>query len=81
MNALEQWIEFARLSAIGARQFPTGLEGLGFSEFVILHYLKPPGEQMRRIDLADKLGPNSFWGDAPAASDGKTGIGVQGKAP
>jgi DNA-binding MarR family transcriptional regulator len=57
MNALEQWIEFARLSAIGARQFPTGLEGLGFSEFVILYHLsQAPGVQMRRIDLADKLG-------------------------
>jgi DNA-binding MarR family transcriptional regulator len=57
MSALEQWIEFARLSAIGARQFPAGLEGLGFSEFVILHHLSlAPQEQMRRIDLAEKLG-------------------------
>lgn len=55
--ALQFFIEMAKTQSVAARRFDCGLGGLGFSEFVILHYLsEAKGEKMRRIDLAEKIG-------------------------
>jgi DNA-binding MarR family transcriptional regulator len=38
----------------------SGLHGLSFSDFVILHYLeRAPGRKLRRVDLAERLGPTA----------------------
>jgi DNA-binding MarR family transcriptional regulator len=35
----------------------SGLHGLGFADFMILHYLdRAPGRRLRRVDLAERLG-------------------------
>lgn len=40
-----------------SRKFDSGLGGLGFNEFIILYQLRQAeGEQLRRIDLAEKIG-------------------------
>ena len=50
--------ETARLQAMVSRAIDGRLGGgLGFTDIMILHYLsQAPGEKMRRIDLAEKIG-------------------------
>ncbi len=56
-SSVEFIMEFAKTQAILARRFDRGLGGLGLNEFVILYNLIiAQDEQMRRIDLAEKLG-------------------------
>jgi DNA-binding MarR family transcriptional regulator len=55
-ESLEMVVEMARVTSVIARRF--GLPGgLGFSDFAILYHLhRSPDGQMRRVDLAEKLG-------------------------
>ncbi|NTV41556.1 MAG: winged helix-turn-helix transcriptional regulator [Candidatus Moranbacteria bacterium] len=50
-------LELEKTQAILGRRFDSGLGGLGLNEFTILHNLSiAPGEKLRRIDLAGKVG-------------------------
>lgn len=50
-------LELTRTQAILARRFDSGLGGLGISEFMVLYHLNAAvDEQMRRIDLAERIG-------------------------
>src|SRR3954464_2918292 len=73
-ESLEMVIELARLASMMARRF--GLPGgLGFSDFVILYHLhRSPEGQMRRVDLADKLGMTASGITRPVAPLEKLGI-------
>ena len=56
-ESLNLFINLARIITEKTRRFTGGLDGLGFSEFTILvHLNNAKNHQMRRIDLADKLG-------------------------
>ncbi len=51
------FLELAKLQAILARRFDSGLGGLGLTEFMILQALSDaPNTCMRRIDLAEQVG-------------------------
>jgi DNA-binding MarR family transcriptional regulator len=55
--SLQFFLHLAKVHAVAARRFDSGLGGLGFSDFLILHHLSlASGEKMRRVDLADKIG-------------------------
>ncbi len=55
--ALNFLFNLAKIQSITTRRFDGRLNGLGFSEFMILFTLSlAPDEKMRRIDLADKIG-------------------------
>lgn len=50
-------LELTRTQAVLARRFDSGLGGLGLSEFMVLYHLNAAAdEQMRRIDLAERIG-------------------------
>lgn len=51
-------INIMKVHSIIARRFDRlSVHGLGFSDFTILYLLESaPGEKMRRIDLAEKIG-------------------------
>lgn len=50
-------IHLAKVQSILSQRFDKGLGGLGFSEFLVLYHLaQAEGQQMRRVDLADKVG-------------------------
>lgn len=58
-NKLDFFLQLAKAKTVIARRFDNRLSfhGLGFSDFQILYYLSlAPGEKMRRIDLAEKIG-------------------------
>jgi DNA-binding MarR family transcriptional regulator len=49
--------DLAKVQSVLSRRFDNGLGGLGFNEFIILYQLsQAPGQQLRRIDLAEKIG-------------------------
>lgn len=58
VNALVKFLfDLGKTQSILTRRFDSGLNGLGFSEFMILYSLSLVEDQkMRRIDLADKVG-------------------------
>ncbi len=56
---LEFFLHVAKAQAIVARRFDVKLSlwGIGINDFIILYHLsQAPGEKMRRIDLAEKIG-------------------------
>ena len=56
-NTLKLFINLSKVQTVLYRRFEGQLGGLGSSEFVILFHLsQAPGETMRRVDLADKIG-------------------------
>ena len=56
-HSLELYLNLSRIISLTSRKFSGGIDGLGFSEFIILYYLsQSSGQKMRRIDIADKLG-------------------------
>jgi DNA-binding MarR family transcriptional regulator len=56
-NNLKLFLNFSKVQTVLSRRFEGQLGGLGSSEFVILFHLsQAPDENMRRIDLADKVG-------------------------
>ena len=55
--SLQLLVSLAKIQAIVTRRFDSSLNGLGFSEFMILFHLSQAEDQkMRRIDLAEKIG-------------------------
>ena len=61
MKKINQSIEFcfniAKFQTELSRRLDAKLNGLGFSEFIILYHLsQSEGQKMRRIDLAEKIG-------------------------
>jgi len=55
--ALQLFLTLSKTQAVLTRRFDGGLRGLGFSEFLILYQLNDaPGNTLRRIDLAEKIG-------------------------
>jgi DNA-binding MarR family transcriptional regulator len=55
--SLELFIGLSKVLTRNSRRFNGGLDGLGFSEFVILiHVDQSPDQKIRRIDLAEKMG-------------------------
>ena len=58
-SSLELVIGLAKAQAVINKRFDSGLSihGLSFNDFIILSYLAhAPGNKLRRIDLADKMG-------------------------
>lgn len=56
-GAIEFFIELGRIEAVLRRRLDGNLGGISFQEFVILYHLSEAAEQqMRRIDLAEKVG-------------------------
>ena len=56
-DSLKLYINLSKIVTENSRRFSGGLDGLGFTEFVILfHLFHAPDKKMRRIDLADKIG-------------------------
>jgi DNA-binding MarR family transcriptional regulator len=56
-KSLSFFIHVAKIQAIVNRKFDSGLGGLGWTEFLILHHLnQAEGQKLRRIDLAEKIG-------------------------
>ena len=54
---LSLFISLARIETVLSRKLDGKLNGLGFSDFLILHALSTaPDKKMRRIDLADAIG-------------------------
>jgi DNA-binding MarR family transcriptional regulator len=51
------FLQLAKVSAMLTRRFDAGLGGLSLNEFIILYHLSlAPSTQLRRTDLADKVG-------------------------
>ena len=51
------FINLATAQSQVTRRFDRGLGGLGLSEFIILHAISlAPGQQISRVELADKVG-------------------------
>ncbi|PIQ67655.1 MarR family transcriptional regulator [Candidatus Uhrbacteria bacterium CG_4_10_14_0_2_um_filter_41_7] len=50
-------LNLSKIEAIVAKKFNFGMgNGIGFNEFLILHYLnQPKNHELRRIDLADQI--------------------------
>lgn len=55
--SVKLFLDLAKIQSVLSRRFDNGLGGLGFNEFIILYQLsQSPDEQIRRIDLAEKIG-------------------------
>ena len=55
--SVKLFLDLAKIQSVLSRRFDHGLGGLGFNEFIILYQLsQSPNEQIRRIDLAEKIG-------------------------
>lgn len=57
--SLKFFLELAKAKTVISRRFDNRLSfnGLGFSDFMILwHLSQAPGEKLRRVDLAEKIG-------------------------
>lgn len=57
--SLKFFIDLAKAKTVVSRRFDNRLSfnGLGFSDFMILwHLSQAPGEKLRRVDLAEKVG-------------------------
>lgn len=58
-SSLKFFIDLAKAKTVISRRFDNRLSfnGLGFSDFMILYHLgQAPGEKLRRVDLAEKIG-------------------------
>ena len=56
-ESLKLFLNLAKIQAVMTRRFDNGLNGLSMTEFMILYHLSiTEGEQMRRTDLAEKIG-------------------------
>lgn len=56
-NSIEFFLELTTAHTAISRKFDNGLGGISLNEFMILYHLSnAKDEQMRRIDLADKIG-------------------------
>lgn len=56
-KALQFILSLTKAQSVIARRLDGGLNGISFSEFMILRQLSlAPEEKMRRIDLAEKIG-------------------------
>jgi DNA-binding MarR family transcriptional regulator len=56
-ESLKLFLNMSKVQTVLSRRFEGQLGGLGSSEFVILFHLSlAPDENMRRIDLAEKIG-------------------------
>jgi DNA-binding MarR family transcriptional regulator len=57
-QSLKLLMNLAKVQAVISRRFDRlNMHGIGFSDFMILYLLQQaPGERMRRIDLAEKVG-------------------------
>ncbi|RVT97234.1 MarR family transcriptional regulator [Mucilaginibacter limnophilus] len=57
-SSLKLIMNLAKVQAVVSRKFDRlSVHGIGFSDFLILHLLHhAPGEQLRRIELAEKIG-------------------------
>ena len=75
---VEFFLALAKTQAILARRFDSGLGGLGLTEFMILYYLSvAPEEQLRRVDLADKVGLTPSGITRLLAPMEKIGLGIR----
>lgn len=57
--SLQFFLELAKAKTVMSRRFDNRLSfnGLGLNEFIILwHISQSPGEKLRRVDLAEKIG-------------------------
>lgn len=51
------FLEIAKFQTKIGRRLDSGLNGISLNEFIIMYHLSQnPGNKMRRVDLADKLG-------------------------
>ncbi len=56
-NMIKFFITMARAQSVLNNRFDRGLNGLSFTEFIILYHLSQAKDRkMRRIDIADKIG-------------------------
>src|SRR5438105_38338 len=56
-SSLQFFLSLAKAQSIIVRKFDASLNGLSLSDFMILHHLSQSKEEnMRRIDLAEKVG-------------------------
>ncbi|MEO3407781.1 MarR family transcriptional regulator [Mucilaginibacter sp. CAU 1740] len=57
-NSLKLLMNLAKIQAVVSRKFDRlSVHGIGFSDFLILHLLQQaPNEQLRRTELAEKIG-------------------------
>jgi DNA-binding MarR family transcriptional regulator len=57
-HSLKFLMNLAKIQAVIARRFDKlSMHGIGFNDFLILYLLQQaPGEKLRRIDLAEKVG-------------------------
>jgi DNA-binding MarR family transcriptional regulator len=56
-NELAFFVHLARVSAVLSRRLDARLNGIGFTEFVLMYHVsQAEGGRMRRGDLAEKLG-------------------------
>lgn len=57
-HSLKLLMNLAKMQAVMARRFDgLSVHGIGFTDFMILYLLyQAPGERLRRIDLAEKVG-------------------------
>ena len=55
--SLKFFFNLAKIQSVLTRRFDGGLGGLGLNEFMILHHLSQArDENLRRVDLAEKIG-------------------------
>lgn len=56
-TAVAFFLEMAKFQTKVSRRLDSNLNGISLNEFIIMYHLSQnPGDKMRRIDLADKLG-------------------------
>lgn len=66
MNNISKNLDFLirveKLASMTRKRFDAGLNGLGWSDFLILHQLaNAPEQKLRRIDLAERVGVTASW--------------------
>ena len=55
--ALQFFVNLSKIQSVVARRFDGRLNGIGFTDFMILLHLSQASEEkLRRIDLAEKVG-------------------------
>ncbi len=56
-SSIQFFLHLAKIQSVMARRFDSALNGIGFSDFMILYHLSQAKEEkMRRVDLAEKVG-------------------------
>ena len=61
MNDISKNLDFLmrveKLASMARKRFDAGLNGLGWSDYLILHHLtNAPEQKLRRVDLAERVG-------------------------